>query len=464
MRSSLRARRQALPTGAAAPWRSRLSVHDRTRPSLVPPRVGEEQRFLKRPEGSQFGHDYGQVSVHTPETGMARSHHSAACPLFPKACPFGGACHTCPVRVQRKRQGSSSNSTPPAIVHHVLRSPGQPLDNQTRFFMEQRLGPRRWIRGDGHPRGASGIWRAQPMKMRSTVQGQRQPNTAAFSFPTARASLLQRNCACGGTPGLDGECAECRKKRLSQGRSDMKQAKLILGGHEDVYEREADRVAAAVVESLATGRAPGIGPLGSLRSEPDRLQRQEEEETEEPVAEEALAEAEEDLEEEETEEDAVGDESGRPKLEAGAVSSASRTLSVELPKGGGASLRPGLRNAMEQRLGHDFSRVRIHTDRRAADANRRLKAHAFTVGSDVYFNRGRFDPVSTGGLKLLAHELAHVVQQSQGLRKRRQQGRDGWSFQEGLQVQGGLQRYGQQARPSLQGFRRCDRKNQQTEE
>ncbi|MGE5217815.1 MAG: DUF4157 domain-containing protein [Chloroflexota bacterium] len=64
------------------------------------------------------------------------------------------------------------------------------------------------------------------------------------------------------------------------------------------------------------------------------------------------------------------------------------------------------------RLGHDFSHVRIHTDARAAESARKVNALAYTVGDNVVFGAGQYAPHSTAGQRLLAHELAHVVQQS----------------------------------------------------
>ncbi|WP_448616966.1 eCIS core domain-containing protein [Modestobacter sp. URMC 112] len=81
---------------------------------------------------------------------------------------------------------------------------------------------------------------------------------------------------------------------------------------------------------------------------------------------------------------------------------------------GGAPLAPDVRADMESRLGHDFSGVRVHTDSRAHESAQAVGAHAYTVGSDVVFQRDRYDPSSTAGRITLAHELTHVVQQRQG--------------------------------------------------
>lgn len=66
---------------------------------------------------------------------------------------------------------------------------------------------------------------------------------------------------------------------------------------------------------------------------------------------------------------------------------------------------------MEARFGQDFSRVRVHSDGRAAVSAREVGAHAYTVGHDIVFGSGRYQPGSPGGRSLLAHELTHVVQQ-----------------------------------------------------
>jgi len=75
----------------------------------------------------------------------------------------------------------------------------------------------------------------------------------------------------------------------------------------------------------------------------------------------------------------------------------------------------------EPRFGHDFSRVRIHADRRAAESAQAVNAFAYTVGHHIFFAPDRFAPGTREGSRLLAHELTHTVQQSSG----------GMSYQEG---------------------------------
>ena len=85
-----------------------------------------------------------------------------------------------------------------------------------------------------------------------------------------------------------------------------------------------------------------------------------------------------------------------------------------LNSGGGSPLAPDVRDEMQARLGHDFSDVKVHTDSQAHESARSVNAHAYTVGSSVVFQRDKYDPSSTEGKTMLAHELTHVVQQRSG--------------------------------------------------
>ncbi|MGH3931638.1 MAG: DUF4157 domain-containing protein [Pseudonocardiaceae bacterium] len=82
--------------------------------------------------------------------------------------------------------------------------------------------------------------------------------------------------------------------------------------------------------------------------------------------------------------------------------------------GGGTPLDRDTRTDMESRLGHDFGDVRVHTDSRAHESATAVNAHAYTVGSNIVFQRDRYDPSSADGRTMLAHELTHVVQQRSG--------------------------------------------------
>jgi hypothetical protein len=251
--------------------------------------------------------------------------------------------------------------------------------------------------------------------------------------------VLQRACSCGQHSHGEGECEECKKKRELQMHRDgssasatalattgpiggvdwnfasvpARPARITVAPADDPLEREAERIADRVVGSDQPSavshtrrRAPGAER---------QLWRQAIDSASE-VAEAPDEDADELLEEEEAsdsgeEPELSPDETGRPKLEADA-SANGRTISVPIPDTGGAPLDAPVRAHMERRIGHDFGRVRVHTDHAAAKSARALHAHAYTVGSDVYFAHGQYAPASQSGQRLIAHELAHVVQQS----------------------------------------------------
>ncbi|MCY7355851.1 MAG: DUF4157 domain-containing protein [Lysobacter sp.] len=85
-----------------------------------------------------------------------------------------------------------------------------------------------------------------------------------------------------------------------------------------------------------------------------------------------------------------------------------------LPSGNGQPLPPMIAAHIGDRFGADFSHVRLHTDAQAAQAAEDLGAKAYTIGSNVVFADGRFQHGSHEGQRLLAHELAHVMQQTRG--------------------------------------------------
>lgn len=255
------------------------------------------------------------------------------------------------------------------------------------------------------------------------------------------ALYVQRQCACGGTPGPDGECEACKAQRLRLQRSPsdrlpaspekhaarpagpalpslanafgrariMPQTKLLLSQPGDVYEREADRVADEVTRSFVAGAAPSPVTVSQTLGSPQPAVQRQEDEVVEPD-DEGLEGAE--FSEEDEEEEIVGDESGMPKREDGAATSSSRFASVRIPTGEGQALGATTRRSMETWMGHDFGHVRIHDDSQAAASARQLRAHAYTVGSNIFFNEGKYEPTRVDGMRLLAHELTHVLQQS----------------------------------------------------
>jgi hypothetical protein len=88
-------------------------------------------------------------------------------------------------------------------------------------------------------------------------------------------------------------------------------------------------------------------------------------------------------------------------------------------KGGGQPMSSDTRSFMEPRFGADFSDVRIHTDTSAVQMNKDVNAQAFTTGKDIYFGSGNYNTDTSRGKRLLAHELTHVVQQGSAVQRKK---------------------------------------------
>lgn len=240
------------------------------------------------------------------------------------------------------------------------------------------------------------------------------PTTQAAT-PAASPALIQRACACGGSAGPTGECEECREKKLAGPGADGLLPKLRINQPGDRFEREADRAADAVMRMPEAPQEEDeeerVQPKLEAAAPPPILQRQaapppaapvEEEDEEEgvPHTPEAVREMEE--------------SNVAPKREAGAAGGSTGGREVQAAvasPGAGQGLDPADRGFMERRLGHDFSRVRVHADETADRAARSIRARAFTHGSDIWFARGEYAPGTDRGRRLLAHELVHTVQQ-----------------------------------------------------
>jgi hypothetical protein len=189
-----------------------------------------------------------------------------------------------------------------------------------------------------------------------------QSTTTKPAQNNSNALLLQRKCACGGSAGLSGECTDCQSKKLL---GKTLQTKLCVNEPGDMYEQEADRVADQVMSTPAHPAVSGAPP---------RIQR------------------------------FSGQANGQTDA---APPSVGQTLASS-----GRPLEPALRQEMEQRFGHDFSRVRVHSDATAERSAQDVNAHAYTVGHHIVFGSGSFAPGTHDGRRLIAHELTHVVQQN----------------------------------------------------
>ena len=207
------------------------------------------------------------------------------------------------------------------------------------------------------------------------------------------------------------------------------QPKLNINPPNDPYEREADAVADKVVEKQKTKPGTPSVPVQrqveeetSIQEKPiadtitPLVQRQTEEETiqEKPIFEtpsilEAQHEPAPDVPIQRREEKDIQAKSNDSATAPDPVSSL-----LQSSKGKGQPMPEQVLTPMESAFGSDFSNIRLHTDSDAVQMNQSLGAQAFTHGSDIYFNEGKYQPGSKEGDHLLAHELTHTVQQKGG--------------------------------------------------
>jgi len=178
------------------------------------------------------------------------------------------------------------------------------------------------------------------------------------------------------------------------------QRKLNIGSANDAFETEADRVADQVIKSSDNNIEPQVQTGALLQrkcascEEEEQLQKKPQSESISPIIQKS------------------GTVNGNESVASEAVSD-----KINSSRGAGSFLGNDSRNFMETRIGSDFSQVKIHTDANAVQLSRALNAQAFTVGNDIYFNEGKYNPNSTDGKHLLAHELTHTVQQGGVQRK-----------------------------------------------
>ena len=229
-----------------------------------------------------------------------------------------------------------------------------------------------------------------------------QPQRVASSLSTqSHAGVAQRKCSCGEAAGLTLQCVECASKRLTVQRrptidaiaataplvvpespmspdhassserpeKHLAQTELKLGVAGNAFERHADEMADQVLRGT-TVATHTINSDGNVAGEP---------------------------------------------LPAEITDRITRATS------GGHCLDRPEQDYFASKFGHDFSKVRVHHDSDTVSLARKLNAKAFTVGSHVFFNSGAYQPKNESGRKLLAHELAHVVQQERGLVSRQVQ-------------------------------------------
>ena len=177
----------------------------------------------------------------------------------------------------------------------------------------------------------------------------------------------------------------------NQAMGRLLQTKLTVSEPGDIYEQEADRLADQVMRMADP--APPSPPSGT-----ERLQRKCESCSEE---------------DEKKKEEESHQKVSRKELSLAPLEGTTAPPIVHRVLGSpGQPLDLATRAFMEPRFGRDFSQVRVHTDATAVESARALGAHAYTVGSHIVFGQGKLAPASSWGRRLIAHELAHVIQQN----------------------------------------------------
>lgn len=158
------------------------------------------------------------------------------------------------------------------------------------------------------------------------------------------------------------------------------QTKLEVSQPGDAYEQQADRVAEHVMRQSTT--QPSITPLASHQTQPK------------------------------CGEGAEAKPKVNRKAAAGNGAGVAPPIVRETLTSPGRQLDSDTRSLMENRFGHDFRSVRVHTDAQSAASARVVNSLAYTVGTDVVMGAGQYQPETDAGRRLLAHELTHVVQQN----------------------------------------------------
>lgn len=172
------------------------------------------------------------------------------------------------------------------------------------------------------------------------------------------------------------------------------QAKLTIGQPGDRYEQEADNVAAQVMK---------MPEPQQIDEEDSSVQRRS------PIS--PLVQRREDNESDSDSDDQLAQM--KPNIQAKSNKPSAPTnfeSRLAQKKGGGSPLPQETKGFMESRFGADFSGVRIHESPKEASE---IRAQAFTHGQDIYFNSGKYNPGSSSGKELLAHELTHTIQQTE---------------------------------------------------
>jgi hypothetical protein len=400
-------------------------------PELMPPRRTQPQskqdwsesggqQLHHDPSGSGLGHNFGQVRVHSDAKAVATPQSCPLASAAPKFCPFGGACHTCPAQVQAKlaidQPGDVFEEEADRVAGEVTYAGGNP--------------------GLPKPPNAKKRSPVQTMVQRAVAEPTSEPAAAGPSSAATEAAVAAEPGPEAAPHGLileddqePGQPGQMKKSEFlsqlrwdicaaangilaatgrttddcpylnfwlnyysSQGSQSIEQAILRYAPEaagvtaaRDYISLIVDRVSQAVTVWAATGEITGV-PRGVPAAAP-------------PAAAAAPA------------------KTGGVQLKerAGGARGTGDLQAIRSQLGSGKPLDGGVRSHMESAFGYDFSRVRVHTDGGAAGVANNLNARAFTLGKDIAFGAGEYAPGSLIGDALIAHELAHVVQQGEAV-------------------------------------------------
>ncbi|WP_114750557.1 eCIS core domain-containing protein [Pleomorphovibrio marinus] len=215
-------------------------------------------------------------------------------------------------------------------------------------------------------------------------------------------------------------------KRAESNTPFFPQAKLETNQPGDSFEQEADHMADQVIQKMDE---PEKEVQLSETEDEQTLQQSPEPEQDDMVQEKGVMLKEEEplmadeekiqmLEDEEVQMQEEEAERIQTKASEGGAVPSHVESGIQDAKGKGSPVPEPVKSSMEAGFGRDFGGVRLHTDEKAGQMSSQIGAQAFTHGQDIFFNKGKFNPQTSSGKHLLAHELTHTVQQSRGLSKK----------------------------------------------
>ncbi|MCB9352858.1 MAG: DUF4157 domain-containing protein, partial [Lewinellaceae bacterium] len=242
--------------------------------------------------------------------------------------------------------------------------------------------PHRRSGSEVEPAGRNPVPTVKEVGIGSSTTGQNLETDRETGSHQGLATTVQRQC---------GECEEKEKEKNLQTKPPAAGITPLVQRQNEPGAREEEEPSGEASEAEETVQEKADSTFPIQRQGGEGEDTSEPEEQEEPASLQTKAEG----------------PCARP-------ASPSLTARLQATKGSGQHLSAHTRAQMEGAFGADLSGVRIHTDGAAVGMNRDLRAQAFTHGRDIYFGSGKFQPETTEGRRLLAHELVHVGQQGGG--------------------------------------------------